>query len=315
MKKMYVSLLLLLLASTFSHAQKYKYESREDVERIKTVIFVNESSIKIDKNSSDGMASLVAIDKNQKIIYGLNEVSDGNVNITAAYPNYLNAEVAIIESNCGGSMCSWNSVYAAYIYNNKLRVDFISNNHEKDFRVNIDLAIQNNPKIIAINAPEYTFNKYGDMLKGTRELINGKGAISSTFQRDWLVFVGKHAEEFFADVSKRDSFAKSIGYDNFRTLRSYMTGPGSTTISDGKYLVMNGCMAHFCPNYSATLLIDTSSSKIWAIWVDSEKKLVKSGTNNKWEKEVAQRLISLMDHNESLRIIYKDGVFKAMKVK
>lgn len=312
---MYVSLLLLLLASTFSHAQKYKYESREDVERIKTVIFVNESSIKIDKNSSDGMASLVAIDKNQKIIYGLNEVSDGNVNITAAYPNYLNAEVAIIESNCGGSMCSWNSVYAAYIYNNKLRVDFISNNHEKDFRVNIDLAIQNNPKIIAINAPEYTFNKYGDMLKGTRELINGKGAISSTFQRDWLVFVGKHAEEFFADVSKRDSFAKSIGYDNFRTLRSYMTGPGSTTISDGKYLVMNGCMAHFCPNYSATLLIDTSSSKIWAIWVDSEKKLVKSGTNNKWEKEVAQRLISLMDHNESLRIIYKDGVFKAMKVK
>jgi hypothetical protein len=315
MKKMFASLLLILLTSTFTHAQKYKYESREDGERIKTVIFANESSIKIEKNSSDGMASIVAIDKNQKIIYGLNEITDGHVNITAAYPNNLNAAVAIIETNCGGSMCSWNGVYAAYIYNNKLHVDFISNNHEKDFRVNIDITIQNNPKIIAVNAPENTFNKYGDMLKGTRELINGKGAIKSTFQRDWLVFVGKHPEEFFKDASKRETLAKSIGYDNFRTLRSYMTGPGSTTISDGKYLVMNGCMAHFCPNYYATLLIDTSSSKIWVLWVDSDKRLVKSGTNNKWEKEVARSIISLMEYNESLRIVYKDGVFTAMKVK
>jgi len=306
---------LILLFVSASHAQKYEYESSENGNDIKSVIFANGSSIKIKKVSRDEIASVVAFNKNQEVIYGLNEISDDHVNITAAYPSSLNAQVAIVETNCGGSMCTWNGVYAVYIFNNELRADFISNTHDDDFRVNIDISNKNYPKIIAFNAPEYVFNKYGDMLKGTRELINGKGTISSAFKRDWLVFVGNHPEEYFANASKRESLAKSIGYENFRQVRSYISGPASTTISEGKYIVMDGCMAHWCSTYSATVLIDATSSKQWVIWVDSDKLLVKSGTNDKWGKEVAERIISLMHLNESLRITYKNGNFQIAKVK
>lgn len=106
-------LISLLLIANNSFAQKYEYKSSVNSKDIDTVTFFNGDFIKVQKNEESGMSKVVAFDKNKKQIYGLNEISEGYIYLKEAYPNTKNSQVAIIETNCGGTMCTWNGVYVA----------------------------------------------------------------------------------------------------------------------------------------------------------------------------------------------------------
>jgi hypothetical protein len=305
-------LISLLLIANNSLAQKYEYKSSVNSKDIDTVTFFNGDFIKVQKNEESGMSKVVAFDKNKKQIYGLNEISEGYIYLKEAYPNTKNSQVAIIETNCGGTICTWNGVYVAYIYKNKLNFDFIGDAIDKDFAVNVDIGVKNSPMISAIGVSEKVWNKYGDTIKGNRELVNGKGAISNSFNRDWLRFVGEHPEKFFMDKLKRESLAQKINFENFKELRSYLSGPATTYIKDGKYILMTGCMAHMCPNFYASILTDTTNSKQWALWIDADSKIAKYGTNDKWTNDIANILIGQISDEENI-ITFANSKFQIKK--
>jgi hypothetical protein len=291
-------------------AQKFEYKSDFNSPSLEIVTFSTGDTIKVEKKDTKTMlTSLEVLDKNKKIIYGIKKISDAHVHIKAAYPDFKKAQVAVVETNCGGNSCGSEGVYVVYTFENKLHIDFIGDAYRRDFLLRIDITNNSNPKITATNVLENKFDKYGDMIKGTRELINGKGSIASTFNRDWLKFVGEHPERYFEDKLRREPLAQKINYENFRELRNFMSGPGGTSIQDGKYLIMTGCKAHMCPDYYAAILVDVVNSKEWALWVDSGKKIIKFGTTDKWSDEIAYKLISEINDGNSFKITYSNSKF------
>jgi hypothetical protein len=293
-----------------AHAQKFEYKSDFNSPSLEVVNFSTGDTIKVEKkNPKTMMSSLEVLDKNKKIIYGLKKISEAHVNIKAAYPDAKKAHVAVVETNCGGNSCGTEGVYVVYIFENKLHIDFIGDVYRRDFLLRVDLTSNTNPKITALNVLENKFDKYGDMIKGTRELINGKGSIASTFNRDWLKLVGEHPERYFEDKVRREPLAQKINFENFREVRNFMSGPGITSIQDGKYLIMTGCMAHMCPDYYAAILVDATNSKEWVLWVDSGKKIIKFGTTDKWSDDIAYKLIREINDNNSLTIAYSNSKF------
>jgi hypothetical protein len=307
MKKYLVLTLLLFIKSALTQTYEFKsYASDKDLD---AVTFVNGDLIKIQKNE---ISKVVAFDKNNKQLYGLREVSDSHINIKAAYPNSKNSQVAIIETNCGGNMCTWNGVYVAYIFKNKLNFDYIGDAIDNEFMIKIDVKNINSPIVIASGVSEKVKNKYGDTIKGSRVLVNGKGAISNSFNKDWLKFVGEHPEQFLSDKLKRESLAQKINFENFKELRSYLSGPASTYIKEGKYILMTGCMAHMCPDFYASILTDATNAKQWALWVDADKKIVKYGTNDKWTNDIANLLIEEISDEKNI-ITFKNSKFQIKK--
>ncbi len=68
-------------------------------------------------------------------------------------------------------------------------------------------------------------------------------------------------------------------------------------------------MAHSCPNYKATVLVDASTDKFWVIWADIAKTTIKYGTTDKWSKEIAEILIENSSINDETKVLYENERF------
>lgn len=310
MKIILLFIVTLCAVANHSFAEQFSYKSNHKIPDIEKILFSNGDELKIEKDKKTLMQQTIAMTKNNQTLYGLNHVKDGNVVIKAAYPNAKNAKVAIVEANCGGSMCATNDVYIAYLYGDKLNINFVGNAYSSDFQINMEITNSGGVKVNAINVPLYAWDKYGDMVKGIKELINGKGVISSDFKKNYLKIVNEHPEVFFSSENLREPLARKIGFDNFREIRSYMSGPSDSKIyKNGRMIILDGCMAHSCPNYKATVLVDASTDKFWVIWADIAKTTIKYGTTDKWSKEIAEILLGESSINYKGEVLYENERF------
>jgi hypothetical protein len=306
---------LFIATSATAQAQKYTYKFNLETPDISSVRFANNDTIKVNSfHETSGMSyydgkRLEAFHKNRQIVYSHSNVENDYISIKAAYPSKQNAIVAIVEASCGGSACI-PKTYVAYIYNDKLIVDFLN---EAYLQINVDITEAKTPKVKAINVRNGAKDKYGDDITGGRELINGKGFIDKNFRKEYLSLVDVHPETFFTQKVYREPLAQKIGYENFRELRSYMGVASNSYIYDGKYIVFNGCMPHACSSFMGALIIDARSGKYWTIWADIERNLIKFGTTDKWNKFISELIIQ--ESNINANVSFENNKFNITEKK
>ena len=297
MKKLFTSCLALFAANHMALAGNYSYKL--DNNDIKEIVFANGKSAYIEKSKSGG--SWLELSG-----HGPTDANNDFAQIVFSAPSKDNAEVAIITTNCSGIICNWYEIYVAYIHEEKIFVHKAGNTDQgsSDFKIDI---ITNAPgiKIKAFNLTAGT-NSYGDTVKTTRTLAPGIGFISNKFLPKYLQFPTQHPDKFLSDEKLREPLAKAMGLTNFRELRAFMSGPGLTTLEDGKWLEMRACMAHACDERQAAIIVNAENGNTWAVWVDQKDRSIKTATTAKWDDPIGRSLSRLMGD----RISYKSGYFR-----
>jgi hypothetical protein len=268
------SLLLFLLAvfiTTTSYGRDYVHYG-EKSKSFEQITFANGETLSyVQDNPKSLYGSLLGKTRDGSKIAAIN-LSDSIINIVAAFPDSKNAQVAIVTSNCGGTSCPFNETYALYLHKGKLHMSEIATIYNRDYRVNVEIESESLKNIGATNIWDGSRNSLGDPLMSSRTLSLGKGFVVKDFQKDFISLIGEHPEAFFSNKQLREIFAQKIGSSNFKSLRESMVVAPSSKLIDGRYIVFDGCMAHYCDVIQSALVLDGVLGNVWALQIDKNKK-------------------------------------------
>ena len=298
--------LFLITANVYSQSFIFKQNSNQNKEHEK-IKFTNGQSLiktKIDQDSTFGETVLL-LDSNNKTIRKIDE-SD-MLNIVGSYPNSSNALIALIQSNSSGTCCPWSDYQIVYIHNNQIIMHDYLTSMTGDLLINMDL---NNNKIkdLMVSNISDGHDKYGDDVKSKRKLILGKGFIRDGFQNKFLNLAQSHPEDYFSNKQFREQLVKKIGFENFKTLRSYMSVASPSVIKDGRYIVFHGMAAHSGGAQNGILVIDAINENYWAVWINQDNKVISNGSTSPLVEEILS-LINFNNYNEGYSITFKNNKF------
>lgn len=186
---------------------------------------------------------------------------DGIVHIRAAYPDEKNAKLAIVTTNCGGTMCStWNDHYVVFLADSGIRVIRVGTSFygpkNKMTKYGFAFDGQRLSRSSVINFYDGTENSLGDLLPSTRVFVKQGSYVDIRFDKRFLQFVGEHPDTVLGDEQLRASIVQKIKPERFRAFRAAMSGPGSSYVHNGRFLVMNGCMKSNCPWEFGAVVLD-----------------------------------------------------------
>ena len=311
-KELIITILIVIIQCALlndAHSQQFTYIPNKIETNIQSVKFKNGVELSLVSANENGNRRVIT-NSNVKV-FGVGLISDDVVEIVAAYPNEINAGAVLIKSTCNGTACSrFTTVHIAYPERENLRIDYVGNQQVDKFEIKVN--IKNNTLISATakNIEDDTKNKYGDIDKINQNLIIGTGFISEKFNKSFLKILTSNGEDFFSSNEFREAFAKKIGYDNFRELRDFTNGPGNTILVDGKYILIERCKAHQCPEFNGKVLIDATTNNFWAVWIDRNKKNIKQGTTSEWTDAISYKLLNKSNWAIFYDLSYENNTFK-----
>ena len=321
MKRIIPFLFALLVGSfNLANAESYTFkENSKKIEDIELVKFSNGESIKNIKaspNSKEFWSYKIGLfDSKGKAKYSSQSIQNDFVSIEGAYPNAKEAVVAVISSGSSGSCCPYKTYYVAYISKNQLFVNELNTSMTGDLLVNISIVKGVLASIDAQNVSEKLENKYGDTIKGTRNLVLEKGFIKKEFKRKFLDLVSVHPEDFFSHKLHREKLANTLGFDNFKKLRTFMAVASESELEDGQYIIFSGMLPHSGGSQSGCVVVDAINEQYWAMWFDEDSNYSAwQGATTKWNQEV----VSLIKSNHSyasdrVQLEFKDNKFTIRK--
>lgn len=321
MKKI-IYLLLVLLANciNLAYAESYTFkENSKKIEDLEMVEFSNGElikNIKASKNSKEFWNYKIGFfDSKGKAKYRSESIQNDIVSIEGAYPNAKEAVVAIISSGSSGSCCPFKTYFIAYISKNQLFLNELNTSMTGELQVNINIVKGALASMDALNVSEKVENKYGDLIKGTRNLIIEKGFVKKEFKRKFIDLVSVHPETFFSHKFHREKLANAVGFENFKKLRNYMSVASQSELSDGQYIIFSGMLAHSGGSQSGCVVIDAINEQFWAVWFDEETNYsALQGATTKWNQEVVNLVKSNHDYaSERVQIDFKDNKFSIKK--
>jgi hypothetical protein len=227
------------------------------------------------------------------------DACDGHVNIRAAFPSATNAKVAIVETNCGGSMCnSFNDVYVVFFTTDGLRITKIGTSFygPKDKPTTYEFWFDGKKikRSVIRNFYDGKENNLGDLLPSTRNFVTSGAYIDSRFQKEYEPLIGEHPDSFMGNSSARLRILKFVKPEEFREYRNAMSGPGSSSVTNGRFIVMNACMAHNCNDVFASVVIDGFTGHTQLLRFEKSKSFfasvstqdLDSGVNDVWLEDV-----------------------------
>jgi len=263
----------------FSWSQNMKYNAYESVH------FASGGVLRVAEGPKPGVQMGESCDLKRleigkdtpKSEFFITNACDGIVHIRAAYPNLTNAKVAIASTNCGGTMCSTYSDFYV-IFNGKygLKIAKIGTNYgdprgrvtNYSFWFKGDLI----SKSTITNFFDGQTNELGDLLVSTRNFTPQGAFIDSGFSKKYIELIGEHPESILSNESLRLPIVKIIKPEQFRNLRDSMSGPGYSTVANGRYIVFNGCMKHNCTFEYGSIILDGFTGELQAMQFNPAEK-------------------------------------------
>ncbi len=203
---------------------------------------------------------------------------DSNVHVVAAHPSASQARVAIVATNCGGTAChSFNDYHVLYLARGVVRATRVGAGFygPKGRPMVFAFSFQGNDLARSTLSPFYggERNALDDLLPSTRQWDAASGAyVDSRFRAAWRPFIGEHPETLLADERARAPIVKKVRPEQFRAFRAAMSGPGESTLLDGRYLVMNACMKSNCPYQFGSVEVDGFTGDLHVMAFNPEER-------------------------------------------
>ncbi len=209
---------------------------------------------------------------------------DDNVSVVAAHPSLEQARVAIVTTNCGGTAChAYNDYFVVYLSKGSLRVARVGTGFygPRGKPMVFSFWFQGDDLARSTLAPFYggERNKLDDLLPSAREWVVPGEYVDTRFRKSLLPFLGEHPEALLSDTQARAPIVSRLKPEQFRALRAAMSGPGDSTLVNGRYLVMNACMKSNCPYAFGSVVVDGLTGDLQVMtFYPEEKRYVHVGT-------------------------------------
>jgi hypothetical protein len=243
---------------------------------------------------------------------------DSLVHIQAAYPDSKNAKLAIVTTNCGGTICgNWSDHFVVFIGDSGVRVTRIGTSYigPKNKITKYEFAF-NGPRLNWSNITNFydgSENSLGDLIPSFRMFIRQGQYIDRKFEKKYLKFVGEHPDEVLGNAEVRANIVEKMKPERFQAFRIAMSGPGSSFILNGRFLVMDACMKSNCPYQFGSVVLDGFTGALHAIRYNPDENLVDHVSSRPLEEDLDQTWLSEVDTQQKYRLSIVNGRIRAIK--
>lgn len=234
------------------------------------------------------------------------------VAIEAAYPSASNAKLAIASTNCGGTMCGrYSDYFVVFIGEHGLRAAAIGTGFyaPKGKSTTYEFWFDGNQisRSIIRNFFDGTENELGDLVPSTRSYVKPGFYLDSRFKHQYAKFVGEHPDSVLADETARAAIVRTIDPASFRAYRSAMSGPGSSTVTNGRFVVMNACMAHFCNSEFGSVVLDGFTGDIQLLRFDLPSKSSSTASTRPLDESTVHEWLATVETQEKFKLSVASG--------
>jgi len=245
---------------------------------------------------------------------------DSRVHIRAAFPSASNAKIAIVETNCGGTICnSFNDTYIVFFGNDGLRITKVGTSFygPKGKITTYDFWFDGKKikRSVIRNFFDGRENDLGDLIASTRNFVIQGDYIDSRFKKEFEQFISEHPDNFMGNSSARSEILKFVKPEEFREYRNAMSGPGSSSVTNGRFIVMNACMAHNCDDIFASVIIDGFTGHTQLIRFEKSKSIFATVSTKELDPNVDYSWLEDVDTQDWAKISIKVGKLVASKNK
>jgi hypothetical protein len=278
--------LFFLCTLQFANAINFKFSDKN--ESYEKVIFSNKDILQIERKDKDNwLGQKLSLIQKSKKKPGIENIEGDILDFVYAYPSITNARIAVLLSTCSGSAC-FPFIHVAYVEDDQLIIHDLGATYYND-NLNFDFNFINNKvSLVANNVNTFRKNSYGDTIHTKMTLLNKIGFVDGYFNKKYLKILDVHPEIYFSNIELREILAKKIGLDKFRALRENMTVAINTYITQGHFIVMEGCMPHSCNTNAGIVVLDTEKEIYYAVLVDKNSKKIETNSTSTWNDGVAE---------------------------
>jgi hypothetical protein len=248
----------------------------------------------------------------------VSDACDVMVHIRAAYPNPKNAKLAIVTTNCGGTACNaWDEHFIVFNGDSGIRVVKVGTSHygPKGRKTNYEFSF-NSQRLTGSTVRNFydgKENALGDLVPSTRTFIQQGAYIDDRFDKKFVSFIGEHPDLVLGDAQTRAELVQKIKADRFRAFRTAMSGPGSSMVHNGRFLVMNACMKSNCPYEFGSVVLDGFTGALHVIRFNPDENFFDYVSTKKLDNDVDGYWLEEIDTQERFRLSIKAGRLNAIK--
>ena len=244
------------------------------------------------------------------------DACDSHVNIIAAFPSATNAKIAIVETKCGGTACdSFDDVYIVLIASDRLRMAKVGTSFYEPKGTTYQFWF-NGKKIkrsVVQNFFDGEKNNLGDLVPSTRNFVNPGAYVDTRFKKEFEQFIGVHPLTFMGNSSARSRIVKFVKPEEFRQYRNALSVASDSFVSNGRFIVMNGCMAHNCDVEFASVVIDGFNGETRIMRFDKKNSFFAYASTNKLDPNVDRTWLEDVDTHDWMQVHIKTGRLVAQK--
>lgn len=311
-KKLLAIFFLVFCFPLVSNAEIYRYMD-ENVHDGKEVIFSNGDVFRVESKTPGLFGQNLKKIENKSGKTRLLNIDSDIVFIRASFPSEKDAAVSIVSTSPAGNGISTINYYLIYLNDeNKTNVIDIGGNDSVGMSIFAEIKKGHLSSLKVVGISDGDTDKFGDVIRYSLNLSDEKKFVKDGFQPKFLKLYGEYPETFFSDPQLREKLVKVIGYEKFRTLRSYVQVQSPAKLVDLRYFVLSGMMAHSGGQINGSLIIDTFSDNYWAIWFDGDAE-INIGQTAKWNSKIIQIMIDSYSEKDYYKLSYENNKFIAKK--
>jgi len=244
---------------------------------------------------------------------------DSIVQIRAAYPDIRNAKLAVVTTNCGGTTChSFNDHFIVFISDSGLRIARVGTSFigpkNKSTKYEFGFDGQRLSNALVSNFYDGSENEFGDLLASTRVFIKQGDFVDVRFNKEFLKFVGEHPDVVMGDSDARALLISKIKAERFKAFRSAMSGPGSSSVYNGRFLVMNACMKSNCPFVFGSVVLDGFTGSIHLLRFSLDENIFDHASSQSINEKIDANWLDAIDTQGRYRLLIKQRRLRAEKI-
>jgi len=291
------------------------------------VRFANGDSAQVAKGPLEGQTLRGACDLSRlelrrgrtSELMSVTSACDDNVSVVAAYPSTEQARVAIVTTNCGGTAChAYNDYFIVYLAKGSLRVTRVGTGFygPQNKPMAFSFWFQGDDLVRSTLAPFYggERNKLDDLVASTRQWVPTGEYIDTRFRKSYLPFLGQHPEAVLSDTQVRAPIVRRVKPEQFRSFRAAMSGPGESTLVNGRYLVMNACMKSNCPYAFGSVVVDGFTGDLQVMTFNPQEKQYEHVGTRALNPQTDYPWLEVVDTQDVLRLSIDAGALKVERV-
>jgi hypothetical protein len=243
---------------------------------------------------------------------------DAIAHINVAWPSTTNAKVAIASTNCGGTICHTYSDYYVFLINgSSVKVLQVGTGHAgpsgKPTKFTFTFSGNDATSSVITNFYSGEENNLGDLLSSRRTLLKGKGYVHDSFRPQYIDLVGEHPERFLENESLRASMVTKTGPANFRALRASLSGPGSSSLLNGRFVLMEACQKHNCDSTWGAVVVDGFTGDAAAVVLRNGSKTVDQYSTRALKDDIDHAWVERIYAGEGGYVSLNKGIIKVSR--